>query len=546
VKFEAFVGASNPSGSPNVDIEHTVNLYLEMAGEGASAPKARNVFYARPGLLLLCTLPTTPLRGLWSNATRMFAVAGSKLYEIFSNGTYNDRGDVGNDGLPVQIFPNGNQILIVSNGTAYCDSGSGPVVQAFSGGLSAIVSVTALVGDSAVTWTSGDKFQPSIAGQTITIAGTGRTVIAYLSPTALLVTGSTGSPGTVVPDQAATWTGTLGAWAGAFLDGYFVVAQPGSRQFNHSAVNDGTSWDASDFFSKAGYPDDILQMLADHEELWLFGTDTTEVWQTTAGAASFQRIPGAFVHHGCAAKWSPTRLKEGVAWLVGEPNRGGVKAVYAQGFIPTRISTHAVETVWNGYSTVADAVSFSYEEDGHEFWIISFPTANATWVFDGTAGVWQEWGWWNGTSNDRLRQMFHAYWQSVGEHVVGDWESGKVYLQSTQYLTDAGTAIDYSRTAPHLSTEQLWNFYSKFQLDLEVGQSTSSPLIYLSRSDDGGHTWSTPISGTPADATYAGRLMWRRLGRSRDRVFRITGAAPSAGPRVAIVQALLDVTQGRG
>lgn len=676
MKFDAFVGGSNPSSSPNVDIEHTVNLYLEAAGEGASAPKARNVLYARPGLQLLCPLPASPVRGVWSNATRMFAVAGVKLFEIFvqqgtcsTNGTavtwasgtdfdatngaagntiviagvtysvasytdsthltltssagtqaaaaftsstYYHRGDVGSDGLPVQIFPNGNQILIVSAGVAYCDSGNGPVAASFTvGGLSGTANISRGSFRASVQWVSGDKFQAGMAGQGITIGGTAYTVALVLDDENLTLTvnelstsayssgtfsgtcGITHSPAgnatvqwisgdyfdatmqgnsitiagtaytvalflsqtlielttnpasTVFP--AYTCIPSLAASQGAFLDDYFIVAQPNSRQFNHSGINDGTSWDAADFFTKSAYPDNISAILTDHEELWLLGTDTTEVWQTTTnGSIAFERIPGAFIHHGSAASWAASRLQEGIAWLVSEPNRGGVGAVYAKGFVPTRISTHAVETVWNSYSNVQDAVSFTYIEDGHEIWVITFPSANATWAFDVTAGVWAEWGWWNGTSNDRARQMFHAFWQSYGFHVVGDWQNGNLYIQSTKYFTDNGTAIQWSRTAPHLSTEQLWNFYSKFQIDMEVGQSTSSPLLYLSWSDDGGHTWSSPISGMPSDATYAGRLMWWRLGRSRDRVFRVSGAVPTSGPRTAIIQALLDVQQGIG
>jgi len=48
------------------------------------------------------------------------------------------------------------------------------------------------------------------------------------------------------------------------------------------------------------------------------------------------------------------------------------------------------------------------------------------------------------------------------------------------------------------------------------------PKLYLSWSDDGGHTWS---SDYPASIGQTGqfttRVIWRRLGYSRDRVFRI-------------------------
>lgn len=330
MKFDAFIGGSNPSGSPNVDLEHTVNLYLEMAGEGASAPKARNVLYARPGLQLLGTLPTSPVRGTWSNNSRMFAVAGSKLYEVFAqqgtcstNGTavtwtsgtqfdntngaagntitiagvsytvasytdathltltssagtqagavftaatYFQRGDVGTDGFPVQIFANGNQLLIVSAGFAYCDNGAGPVQASFGSALSGTVNIVNQSGHSIVNWVSGDQFVTTMAGETITINGVNYTVNPnfQITPTQLHLTTA---PGGTLDPVAYSCTPGLGAGVGAFLDGFFVVADIDSKQFNFSAINDGTSWDPTDYDTKSAYPDNITGMLADHEEL---------------------------------------------------------------------------------------------------------------------------------------------------------------------------------------------------------------------------------------------------------------------------------------
>jgi hypothetical protein len=103
------------------------------------------------------------------------------------------------------------------------------------------------------------------------------------------------------------------------------------------------------------------------------------------------------------------------------------------------------------------------------------------------------------------------------------------------------------RRATHLSTEQLWNFYHAFQLDLEtgVGLTTgqgSDPQIMLRYSDDGGHTWSSELwVSAGALGNYAHRAIWRRLGRSRDRIFEIIYSEPT---KVALVNAYLDVSGG--
>lgn len=601
--FDAFIGPSYTAQSANVDCENSMNLYAE-AIEGGGTGKAKIVLYGTPGLTAYFTLPTAPVRCLWSNASRLFAVGGSKLYEVFgaSAGTVNAtslsttvtwasgdrfngnwpsgtpitingvskvissvtdgthlimtttagisgagsgvpytkaistdlRGDVGNDGNPAEIFSNGNQILIISNGIAYCDNGAGPI-QPNYGSRSGNVNTANVGAHSRVSWIDGDLFDASMVGQPIVIGGVTYTVSVFTNPTLIETT-------TALAAGPLAYTATYPVYAatGAFLDTYFIVAAPESKQFNFSAINDGTTWDPLDYASKSAYPDNILAMLADHEELWLQGTDTTEIFQNTGAALNpLTRIAGALIHHGLAARFCRNRLQNGVAWLSSDPARGGAIAYLAQGFTPNRISTHAVETVWSGYSTIADAVSFTYTDRGHEFWVITFPTANATWVFDATSGWWHPRGWWNGSSIDRQRQMFHAY--AFGSHIVGDWQTGALYVQSLTALSDAGTSIHRIRTAPHLSTEQLWNFYNRFQLDMEVGQSTSTPSVSLDWSDDGGHTFHAAITTTPTVATYAGRVVWRRLGRSRDRVWRITITDAVA---IALIRAILDVEQG--
>ena len=58
--------------------------------------------------------------------------------------------------------------------------------------------------------------------------------------------------------------------------------------------------------------------------------------------------------------------------------------------IPRRISTHAIEDAWRGYTLVSDAYTMSYSYEGHKFIVLTFPTANATWVYDISTNLWHE------------------------------------------------------------------------------------------------------------------------------------------------------------
>lgn len=540
--FDRFVGPSYSARSPNVDCERSMNVFAE-AIEGGAAGKARLALYGTPGLLLFANITgKSQVRAIWANDTSCYGVIDNGFYQIFSDGTFNLRGTVANDGKPAKIMPNGNEVLIVSGGFAYVDAGLGPVLASYTTAFTGVVRTTAASGydliHSPVTWLSGDKFGGLYVGMTITIGGTGYTIFTIYDDENLLLTSDAGGHVSL----AYSATPSVAASSGAFLNSYYIIAQPGTRQINVSAINDGSTWDPLDFASKEGYPDHIAALLADHEELWIFGTDTTEVWGSS-GTTGFplQRIESAFIHHGCSAPASPARLQSGVAWLSGDAERGGTIAYLAQGFMPNRISTHAEESAWDSYSTVADAVSFTYTEGGHEFWVIIFPTANATWVFDATSGWWHERGHWNGSSIDAQLQICHA--SVFGKHLVGDRTSGKIYQQSLSFFDDDGTQIVRIRTAPHLSTEQLTSYYSFFQLDMELGQSATTPSVALDWSDDGGHTFHSPKTATPTFNNYGARVVWRRLGRSVDRVFRVT---ITAAVKVALIQAILDVKTGSG
>lgn len=664
------VGGSYQGESLNLDAQRTMNLYVST--DQSKAGRNVGALLGTPGLSLFIGLPTSPIRGLWPGAERLFTVSGSKLYEIFSgicttNGTdvawtggftefenmaagavlviggvsytvatvnsntdltlttsagsqsgpfagYYQRGDVGDDGNPVQMFPNGGQLFIVSAGSAYVDNGTGPAPVSYQNGTGAVKT-----SGTAVTWISGDQFDSSNLLGPIVINGTAYTVATVNSPTSLTLTSSAGTQDTVysgtvdTSGAAVTWvsgstfdaalvaavndlaqngqvvtitingvaysiasvtdstdlvlTGPAGtqsavgftlslgvaysasypvtAAQGAFLDGYFIVTPPDSKQINISSYENGLLWNPADFAIKAGYPDNIAAILADHEELWLFGTETTEVWQDTGNADfPFQRNPGAFIPLGCVAPWTPARFMGGVAWLGGDP-RSRCRAYLAQGFIPTPISTPAVEAAWRQYSTIADALSFAYSEDGHDFWVVHFPTGNATWVYDGTEGMWHERGYEAYISSGiltsgRQRQAFHAF--VFDQHIVGDYAAGTLYVQSLSTYTENGTSIGRSRAASDISQPDLgWVFYGRFRLDAENSGALDPVLDW---SVDGGHTFANATSDAAAsvgDEAYA-YYEWRRLGRSRPRTFRIY---TTAAVKVALINGSVESKAGR-
>ncbi|HOK48153.1 MAG TPA: hypothetical protein PLK67_19550, partial [Bryobacteraceae bacterium] len=334
MRFEGFVGPTYESRSINADCQRAVNLYPEIIESGTG--KARMVLYGTPGLIAFTTLPSSPIRGIWVNEYRLFVAAGNRIYEVFSNGTYTLLGTI--DNSPLNLF-----------GATIQNT---PVLMYPNGGQLFIVS----------------------AGKAYCHTGVQLTEPVFTD--------------TTEPVTAAT---------GTFLDGYFIAQDSfTSKQFHWSELYDGLTWDPLDYATKEGHPDSLRRIFAHHEDLWLFGTETIEVWRANTNATAegnpWERDPGAMLHLGCIAPWSVVRIGTHLAWIGGDA-RGMPVAYVAQGYEPRRVSTHAVEAKWATYSRALDAIAFSYRDHGHDFWQITFPAGDATWVYDLTTGLWHERAW---------------------------------------------------------------------------------------------------------------------------------------------------------
>lgn len=356
-----------------------------------------------------------------------------------------------------------------------------------------------------------------------------------------------------------------GAVTVGYIDGYFVFNQPNSQRFWVTSLNDGTQIDPLDFASAEGNPDDIVSLNVNHREVWLFGNSTIEVWYN-AGTPDFPlaRLEGAFMELGCLAPYSVAKLDNSVFWLGADARGNGI--VYRNnGYNGQRISTHAVEWQIQSYDVLNDAIGYSYQQDGHSFYVLTFPTADATWVYDVSTGAWHERAGWDGTKFVRHRSNCQVNFN--GEILVGDWLLGLIYAFDPTVYSDNNVTQRWLRSWRALPTGQnnlKRTAHHMLQLDCESGvgmldaetflllteddnfltlengdyisssNSTpvlgSNPQVMLRWSDDGGHTWSNEHWAEMGKiGEYYRRVVWRRLGMTlklRDRVYEISGTDP--------------------
>ena len=360
-----------------------------------------------------------------------------------------------------------------------------------------------------------------------------------------------------------------GAVTVCYLDGYFVFNQPNSQLLWITQLLDGTSIDPLDFASTEGSPDGLVAVVSNFREVWAFGTNSIEVWYDS-GATDFplQRIQGAFNELGCAAPYSVAKMDNGLFWL-GRDRRGEGIVYRANGYTGQRISTHAVEWQIQQYDDISDAIAYTYQQDGHSFYVLVFPSANTTWVYDAATQAWHERaGFNNGVFTRHRGNCQMAFNNKI---VIGDFESGNIYAFDLDDFSDNGGIQKWLRTWRALPTGQnnlKRTTQHMMQLDCESGvglngyvipeviylqtenndfliteasdyliaeQETiatqgADPQVMLRWSDDGGRTWSNEHWASMGKiGQYYKRVIWRRLGMTtklRDRVYEVSATDP--------------------
>ena len=327
-----------------------------------------------------------------------------------------------------------------------------------------------------------------------------------------------------------------GAVTVCYLDGYFVFNEPNSQKMWITSLFDGTSIDPLEFASAEGSPDGLTAVASNFREVWAFGTSSIEVWYNS-GATDFplQRIQGAFNELGLAAPYSVAKMDNALFWL-GRDRRGQGIVYRANGYLGQRISTHAVEWQIQQYEDMTDAIAYTYQQDGHSFYVLVFPTANATWVYDVSTQAWHERaGFVNG---EFIRHRGNCQMSFQGKPVIGDFENGNIYAFDLNNFSDNGSTQKWLRSWRALPTGQnnlKRTSQHSLQLDIEPGVGLnlgqgSDPEVMLRWSDDGGHTWSNEHWAKIGKiGQFYRRVLWRRLGMTlklRDRVYELSGTDP--------------------
>lgn len=309
----------------------------------------------------------------------------------------------------------------------------------------------------------------------------------------------------------------------AFLEKRFLFMIPNSNQFFCSNAYDGLTYDGLNFDLTITDPEDIVTLIADHGELWLFGKRGTEVWAYNRNEAAFpfSRIDGSYVEKGCAAVHSPAKIDNSFFWL------GHDLVIYrADGYKPTRISTHAIELKIKGYTNIDQAYGSTFSEQGHYFYEITFPGYD-TWRYDASTGLWHQ-------AQEGISGQYHANCHEFfnNSNITGDYRNGNIYtLSMTVYQDNAGT-IYRTASTPHIHSGRLRAAMDRLEIDIASGEGLTTgqgadPQLMMQYSDDGGRTWSAERwANMGRVGEFNRRVRFQSLGMFYQRMFQITVSDP--------------------
>jgi hypothetical protein len=430
---------------------------------------------------------------------------------------------IGTPGLSSYINLGGSSVrsLIEHQGTGFAVVGNGVIA-----GTSTVYSInpTTLVATSLGT---------------ITTSATGHLSVAAIDTDIVWADGTKvyNWNGSAFSDITATLS--LGATVNYVVakDGFMTyMVNSGNKVFISNVEAVSTVNPTSFFTLSANYDASVSAITSDYF-IYFFSQRSTEIWYDAgANVVPFSRITGGVLQIGIVAQYSAACINENVYMLAQSPN-GVLGIAMMNGPQYSIISSADFVNKVNSYNSISDAFAWVSVHDGHTFYNITFPNASTflsgitrgrTWMYDTTNGTMSERQSYNPNILSQDRHVTNARMFLNGLQIVGDFQSGNLYIESVNNYDDAGQIISNSITSPPLVDRNTRFSLTNAQVDMEGGQGldgsgpSSPPLLILQVSKDRGTSYGNNLVRTvPAIGDHKTRIRFGSLGSSYDFRFRI-------------------------
>jgi hypothetical protein len=473
----AFVGETYPHRSLNVSAQRTLNMYPEII----SNPDAESTYIliGTPGSQVFANLSAitqSPCRGLhYTSTSVLYVVYGSKLMRINSDGSVDATFTMSGGSTVVYMADNGTYLVM----------------------------------------TDGQKMWLfNMNTDTLTTQND----LPFTEPVMV-----------------------------KFIAQRFVAFGKDSNLYWWSEIKlDGTGplyWEGDSFNAAEGSADNIISIAVAQGELVLFGPRSYEVHRVVAdNERPFSVVNGSFTNVGCGAANSPAEIMDTIFWL-GSSTAGKNQVFMLKGYNAVPVSNYAINNLLGKadlsatndlLSTTSDAMGFTYQQEGHIFYVLNLLQANKTLVYD-TNGQWHERSTRDPIYNieNRWEPLWAVY--AYDRILCGNSIYPNIVELSLDVYTEwDGRLIKRQRISPVYWEDTAELFHQDFVLDVETGVGLVNdqvqgwdPQVMLRFSDDSGNTWSSEYWKTLGKVgEYAVRPRWTKLGRARKRVYEITITDP--------------------
>lgn len=500
-----FVGALNTRDATGAKDQRYINCFPETV-KTPQLKGQRVYLIKRPGLTTSITHTAGTARGCIRWNSKTYSVVGDTVYSNTTNilTLSTSTGTVG------FVAANGtvNYLFICDGTNAYVITTADVVTQ---------VNVTYTAWATLTAYTLGTRKIPTVANTLyyeVTTAGT----TAAGEPTWPTVIGDTVTDGSVV------WTakGYYGGFpsphipAPVFADGYIFLAASASADIYNSDVDDPESWQSSNFIVAEMYPEDIVTLSRQNNQVVAFGEGSTEFFYDAANASGspLARNDGAAQQIGCMAKDSVVSFERSM-YFIGQSGIGGHAIWEIEGFKPNKVSIEWVDRALDAeVGNISSIKAFLVRISGHQFYVLNLSTR--TIVYDTEEKMWHEWS--TNSSGSHIPFACTYSCDAPGYALMQHGTNGKIYQFNPTIYQDDGTNILMEAVTSPIDFETI-NQKTINRLSLVCDKTSASTLATITYSKDDYNTWSTART---VDLSL--RPFLTRIGRFRRLAIKLTYA----------------------
>ena len=269
-------------------------------------------------------------------------------------------------------------------------------------------------------------------------------------------------------------------------------------------------------------PDDMKAVFAFRQQVYAFGSRSIQpLYNSGTGNPPYDFVQNATIEIGLEATHSLASNKNFLYFLGSDLIPYRLAGLDAQ-----PIGNPAIGQAIENYPRTDNAFGVTFTIDNLDFYMLSFPGGNETWLFNEQSGLWTNLAF--GTDGDQ--HLISDYQSIYGKHLVADRRNGNIYELDFDTFTDNGETIQHQRDTVSVNGRTFGRagakvFMDRLELIIETGTSlvTAESQIIMQFSDDNGRSFSTErFLSIGQQGEFRHKLEWFGLGSFYNRMFRFT------------------------